>query len=190
MVDQYSGNTTRYTVDQEDNLLVAGKELRWPNKKTRKPNFTDFFSELSIYDFLDLLSKKKTQSAIYMLFSCPGSSIPDLGSQWLTATLEFWHKEWLLRLQTLQTFGRSDVQTKRQKDKKTIIQKDKKDKKTNRQKDKSQRPKREFNIVTSGQFRTLAMFIWYHNHRENGHFWCFLQALLAFLVQNLESWCF
>ena len=48
--------------------------------------------------------------------------------------------------------------TKRQNDKKTKRQKDKKDKKTNRQKDKSQTPKREFNIVTSGQFCTLAMF--------------------------------
>ena len=35
----------------------------------------------------------------------------------------------------------------------------KKTKKTKRQKDKRQRPKREINIVTSGQFRTLAMFI-------------------------------
>ena len=55
-----------------------------------------------------------------MVFSCPGSSIPDLG-QWLTdslthsvpllsltATLEFRHKEWLSRLQTLQTFGLSE----------------------------------------------------------------------------------
>ena len=30
--------------------------------------------------------------------------------------------------------------------------------KTKRQKDKDKRPKREFYIVTSGQFRTLAMF--------------------------------
>ena len=29
---------------------------------------------------------------------------------------------------------------------------------TKTQKDKGQRPKREFNIATSGQFRTLAMF--------------------------------
>ena len=43
-----------------------------------------------------------------------------------------------------------DHKTKRQKDKKTKIQKKYK---------KIQRPKREFNIVTSGQFRTLAMFV-------------------------------
>ena len=46
------------------------------------------------------------------IFSCPGSSIPDLGqslSHWVTATLEFWHKEWLLRLETLQTFDQHDV---------------------------------------------------------------------------------
>ena len=27
---------------------------------------------------------------------------------WVSATLEFWHKEWLLRLQTLQKLGQSD----------------------------------------------------------------------------------
>ena len=47
----------------------------------------------------------------------------------LGATLEFWHKEWLLRLQTLQTFDQHDVQTKRQKDKKTKRQKDERRKK-------------------------------------------------------------
>ena len=31
-----------------------------------------------------------------------------LVTHWLTATLDFRHKEWLLRLQTLQIFGRSD----------------------------------------------------------------------------------
>ena len=41
--------------------------------------------------------------------------------------------------------------TKRQRDKKAKRQKDKKDKR--------QRPKREFDIVMSGQFRTLAMFL-------------------------------
>ena len=40
-------------------------------------------------------------------------------SQSVSATLEFRHKEWLLRVQTLQTFEHSDVQTERQKDKKT-----------------------------------------------------------------------
>ena len=94
---------------------------------------------------------------ITLLFSCPGSSIPDLG-QWvthslthsLTATLEFWHKEWLLRVETLQTFDQSDVQTKRQKEKR---QKDKKAKRN-----KYKRLTWEFNIVMSGQFCTLAMF--------------------------------
>ena len=32
-----------------------------------------------------------------------------LVSHWVTATLEFRHKEWLLRLETLQTFDQSDV---------------------------------------------------------------------------------
>ena len=30
-------------------------------------------------------------------------------SHWVSATLEFWHKEWLLTLETLQTFDQSDV---------------------------------------------------------------------------------
>ena len=55
--------------------------------------------------------------------------------------------------------------TKRQNDKMTIRQKDKKakrqkDKKIKRQNDKRERPKREFDIVTSGQFHTLAMFLY------------------------------
>ena len=50
--------------------------------------------------------------------------------------------------------------TKRQKDRNTKRQKDNKDegKKTKRQKDERQRLKGKFNITTSGQFRTLAMF--------------------------------
>ena len=51
----------------------------------------------------------------------------------------------LKRLETFQTFDQSDVLTKIQKDRNTKRQKDKK-------------TKREFNIVMSGQFRTLAMF--------------------------------
>ena len=91
----------------------------------------------------------RSSSSSY-LFSCPGSSIPDLG-QWVTdsvtdsvsATLEFWHKEWLLRLRTLQMFDQQGVQTKRQKDKKTTWQKDnmtkrQHDKKAKRQKYKDQ----------------------------------------------------
>ena len=38
-------------------------------------------------------------------------------SHLLTATLEFWHKEWLFRLETLQTFDQTDVQTKKHKEK-------------------------------------------------------------------------
>ena len=74
-----------------------------------------------------------------------------------------------MTLETLQTFDQNDVKTKRQKDKKTKRQKvkktkRKKEKKTKRQKDRKTerqktRPKKEFNIVTSGQFRTLAMFL-------------------------------
>ena len=37
----------------------------------------------------------------------------------VTATLEFGHKVWLLRLETLQTFDQSDVYTKRKREKKS-----------------------------------------------------------------------
>ena len=116
------------------------------------------------------------QRSVLPLFSCPGSSLPDLG-QWLTksltATFEFWHNGWLLTHETLQTFDgrqkdKNDKNNKQgQKDKKW--QKGQKDKEmkrrrakeTNRQKEekgKETKIKKEFIIVMSGQFRTLAMF--------------------------------
>ena len=55
----------------------------------------------------------------------------------------------------------NDKKTKGQKDKRTNRQKDNntKGQKGKRQKDKTtKRPEREFSIVMSGQFRTLAMF--------------------------------
>ena len=54
------------------------------------------------------------------------------------------------------------------KEKRRLVQKDKrlKIKRLKGQKDKRQGPKREFNIVTSGQFCTLAMF--YHSTTLSG----------------------
>ena len=66
----------------------------------------------------------------FMFFSCTGSSIPDLGqwvSEWVTVTLEFWHKDWQ-RLKDKRTKGQKDKRTKEQKDIRTKGQKDKKDK--------------------------------------------------------------
>ena len=84
---------------------------------------------------------------VVYVFGCPGSSMPSLVVTYsLTATLEFRHKEWLLRL----GWHPSDIWSEWCLDEKTIRQKDKK---TRRQK-----PNREFDIVMSGQFRTLAMF--------------------------------
>jgi len=85
------------------------------------------------------------------IFSCPGSSIPDLGqsvSQWVSHC----HFRNSTQIVTFETWDPSDIWSEWCPDKK------KKDRKTKRQNDKRQRPKREFNIVTSGQFRTLAMF--------------------------------
>ena len=69
----------------------------------------------SVFLYFDLLLPPKccdNDWAFVFVFSCPGSSISDLGQsldQWVTATFEFWHKEWLLRLETLQTFDQHDV---------------------------------------------------------------------------------
>ena len=50
---------------------------------------------------------KTTYSSIS---GCPGSSIPTLVvTHLLPATLEFGRKEWLLRIETLQTFDQGDV---------------------------------------------------------------------------------
>ena len=68
--------------------------------------------------------------------------VSDSLTHWVGATLEFWHKEWLLRLEILQTFDQSDVYwtsrlgMKRQNDKKTKRQKEKK---TKRQKHRHRR---------------------------------------------------
>ena len=62
--------------------------------------------------------------------------------------VEGWLKLGRLQEQVTEKYPNVQVgETKRQKDKKT-----------KRQKDKRQRPKREFDIAMSGQFRTLAMF--------------------------------
>ena len=86
------------------------------------------------------------KSRLYSFFSCPGSSLIDLGQSLtdsVSATFEFQHKEWFLRLQTFQTFDQHDFKTKnkktkRQNDKKTNAEKGKrtkgqKEKKTKRQ---------------------------------------------------------
>ena len=104
------------------------------------------------------------------VFSCPGSSLSGLGqsvNQWVSATIEFRQKEWLLRLETLQTFDQHNVWTKRQKsqndeeEKKITWQTDNmtkrlKDEKTKGKKDKmTKRPKKELNIVTSAYLLSI-----------------------------------
>ena len=71
--------------------------------------------------FLDQKSLQTTWTnwprLMFSIFSCPSSyTYPMSSSSSLTATLEFRQKEWLYRLETLQTFDQSDVWTKRQKD--------------------------------------------------------------------------
>ena len=75
-----------------------------------------------------------------------------------------------MRLETLQTFDQSDLWTK---DKMT---KNKTKKTRRQQRTKRQRPKIEFNIVMSGQFRTLVFaFRLFHvsqktNQNSKSHF--------------------
>ena len=54
--------------------------------------------------------------------------------QVVTATFEFCYKDWLLTLETLQTFDQHNVKTKKQKDNTKKRQKDKNYQKTQRQK--------------------------------------------------------
>ena len=78
-----------------------------------------FYSIKHPPDSMQILFKKKGKGkykvnswGIKLFFSCPGSSLPDLGqsvTEWFSANLEFWHKERLLRPETLQTFDQSDV---------------------------------------------------------------------------------
>ena len=87
------------------------------------------------------------------VFSCPGSSIPILGrhssvTDWLTATLEFGHKEWLETLQRFDQIGSrwKDEKLKRQIDKKTRRHEDKK---TKTQKDKKKKRQKDKNTLTN-----------------------------------------
>ena len=79
------------------------------------------------FDRIILKSAKRLWKIFFSVFSCPGSSIPDLG----------------------QSVRQEDKKTKTQKHKKKT--KRLKDKRTKRQ-----RPKRKFNVATSGQFPTLV----------------------------------
>ena len=108
-----------------------------------------------------------------LFFSCPGSSIytwpwsvSQWVSEWVTATLEFRHKEGLSKLETFQTSDQSDVQTKRQKKtkkqhkktkKKKWIQRKKKRRKHKKKKDSWQRPK-SLILWRQGSFALLNCF--------------------------------
>ena len=82
--------------------------LCWASKEGTDPSakLSDVPSGKNQYD----LSGKRNQDLLYRLtlFSCPGSFMYTypcgLVSEWVTATLECWQKEWLLRLETHQTF--------------------------------------------------------------------------------------
>ena len=90
----------RQTYEEEKQKVTLFATNKWKRLETK----TKYFWAFSWCQFFSRL--------ILWLFSCRGSSIPDLGhwvSGWAGATLEFRHKEWLLGLQTLQTFGQHDV---------------------------------------------------------------------------------
>ena len=78
-----------------------------PLQLTFQADFFSFASQISLQTKGHIFVSAYTPP---LVFCCPGSSIPGLGGgEWLTATLEFRHIEWLLRLETLQTFDQSDV---------------------------------------------------------------------------------
>ena len=76
----------------------------------------------------DCENQSERYNCTFQPLALPGSSVPVP----LITLTDFGHKEGLLRLETVETFDQSDVQTKRQKTK--------------------------YSLIISGQFRTLAMF--------------------------------
>ena len=94
-------------------VILSSPSSHYPRKISPKLLLfsKNFFNQLSDCPWT-LFPNSRFYLSYRVIFSCPDSSIPDLGqwlTHWLTATLEFWHKEWLLRLETLQTFDQSDV---------------------------------------------------------------------------------
>ena len=90
------------------------------------------------------------------------------------------------------TKRQKDKKTKRQKDKRTKGQKDKKtkrqkDKRQKRQKDRRQRPKRQLNIGTSGQFRTLAMFSCTRRDRPKAPDWVKVTRRIGIVPEEPEN---
>ena len=75
-----------------------------------------------------------------MAFNCPGKSIPTLIGGWVA-------------LQNIET-------------QRLFRQKGQQDKKYKKYKKTKQRPKKEFNFVTSGQFCTLAMFFFFFTEQN------------------------
>ena len=92
----------------------------------------------------------------FPLFSCPGSSKPTL---LVGGTFEFGHKEWLLSLETLQTYYQSDVWQKDEKKRLTKRRKGKKAKETKRQRDRETKRQKDKNTKRQ---RTLFFLILWH----------------------------
>ena len=114
--------------------------------KAEKLNSTALLSKLSLFcQFLWGVCSDQI-----FIFSCPGSSIPDLG-QWVTHSLTDCHFRILTQRVTFETSDPSDIWSEWCQDKKTKRQKDKrqKDKKTKRQRDKKK--KRQKNKKTKRQ---------------------------------------
>ena len=94
----------------------------WSHWSTRWLHSIIYFGNKS--ENLDIFNCKILEGVDSTLF------VPALAALYLTLELEFWHKGWLLWLETLQTFDQSAIQTKREKYKKTGRQNTKKAKKT------------------------------------------------------------
>ena len=122
---------------------------------------------------------------LLLMYDCTNSLLEFLAAltlviDWVSGSLpllnfdmksDFWHLTPFRHLISIMS---------RQKDKKA------KGKKTLRQKDQRQRPKREFNIVTSGQFCTFAFFLRFFGQSLGtfAHCWC---SPIFYIYINLFS---
>ena len=120
------------------------------------------------------------------ILRAPITATPPSVTEWVTATLEFWHKKWHLRLQTLQTFDLSDRNTERQKDRRQ--KKDKKGEKTKRPKKTKQKKledqKGSLILWCQGSFALLRCFskgIWSQT------FWISIIWEYYLQIQNLVT---
>ena len=119
-------------------------------KKRSRPQCVTFFAESHSYqgtirNFRELF-QIDTHFFSFYVFSCPGSSIPDLG-QWVSKSVSRCHFWMLTQRGNFDTWDPSNILS-RQKDKKR-----QKDKETKRQKDKNKKRKNTNNLNITKRYK-------------------------------------